>query len=356
MYKKYDICCTFGVIPFIAADDYHDLSQQDLLPLSIERAAVLKTGMELGVLDAALHGYSHQTILKKEDGGYSEFAGLEYEAQLNRITDGKKYLEDLLDAKIITFIPPWNIYDLNIIDVLEKRGFTCLSADRRSRPIKKETSLMFLPVTCYVQQLREAVSEARNSVDPNPVIVFLMHEFDFLEVDKKHGQVTYQEFDDMLNWLSNQQDIRFMSIGKALERISDLSVKRYIDNSYTFYSRVPVPSFIKNKIIEKIKKSKLYLSSSNILNFKIRFWVYTVIFYVCIIIFSFIPVFFSGLLLFKIQPKAIPLFKYGSPIFMILFLIYTFHDFEIYFKSMVAIMILLGINIGIYFSITKLQK
>lgn len=68
--------------------------------------------------------------------------------------------------------------------------------------------------------------QSRTSFDPQPVIVVLFHEYDFQEIDETRGRITYQEFYELLNWLSSQRDVRLLSISQAAQGINDLSAKR----------------------------------------------------------------------------------------------------------------------------------
>ncbi|MCH7558351.1 MAG: DUF2334 domain-containing protein [Planctomycetes bacterium] len=103
-FQKHNISCTFGVIPYVHVGDSHDASPQDVVPLTPTKANILNNAIKTGTLEVALHGYSHQTNHKR--GGYTEFSGLAYDSQLERITKGKNLLEEMLDTQITIFIPP----------------------------------------------------------------------------------------------------------------------------------------------------------------------------------------------------------------------------------------------------------
>jgi hypothetical protein len=61
----------------------------------------LRTGISTGRFEIMLHGYHHD-----EPDGRLEFASGAHLAQ--RVADGRKYLEDLLDTTIRVFVPPRN--------------------------------------------------------------------------------------------------------------------------------------------------------------------------------------------------------------------------------------------------------
>jgi len=97
-FQKYNACCTFGVIPYVCAGNIHDTRPQHIVPLTSVKADILINAIKVGVLEVALHGYSHQTIRESMYYGSTEFSGLDYNAQVNKIAKGKKCLEKILDT------------------------------------------------------------------------------------------------------------------------------------------------------------------------------------------------------------------------------------------------------------------
>ena len=128
-----------------------------------------------------------------------------------------KLLEGMIEAPVSTFVPPWNRYDENTLRALEALGFSTLSADNKRRAVTKAYKLNFLPYSCSISKLRDAVKASRTSSDPQSVIVVLFHEYDFNEIDQKRGRITYQEFYELLNWLKSQKDVRLLSISQATQ-------------------------------------------------------------------------------------------------------------------------------------------
>lgn len=216
-FRKNHAAVTFSVIPFVCDGDIHDPSPMGRVPLPPEKAAILKQGIEEGVLDIALHGYSHQTIDARQ---MTEFSGLDYSLQLQRVTRGRGFLEAITGTPVATFVPPWNQYDPVTLRALVAAGFSTLSADGDG-PMPRDTRLDYLPFTCGLGRLREALPEARASSDTRPIVVVLFHQYDFKEIDQKRGKVTFQEFGHLLNWLRSQKDIRLLSIRQAIEMVAE---------------------------------------------------------------------------------------------------------------------------------------
>lgn len=272
-FHKYALPCTFGVTPFVCAGDIHDPSLQDVVPLTPLKADMLKNVISANLLEVALHGYSHQTNHLWTHRRFSEFLGLDYQSQEEKISKGKSFLEETLNTTITTFIPPWNTYDLNTVKILEKLGFTCISTYIR-RKIKKSRKLKFLPYTCDIHRLRDAVESARCSQDPQPVIVTLFHEYDFMEIDKKRGNLSFQDFDELLAFFSSQKDICVLSINQATRQIDDLGFRRF---SYNKPSNIILP-FV------PAEASDVYLSSKYAFNKKMKRWARAVAFYVAVVV------------------------------------------------------------------------
>lgn len=223
-FRRRGASITFGVIPFVCVGDIRDPSPMDMVPLTSEKAGILRAGFEDGILDVALHGCSHQTNNAKHR---SEFCGLDFHHQVERLAKGKKLLEEVIDAPVTTFVPPWNRYDRNTLRALERVGFVTLSADEHGE-VARNSRLHFLPASCGLSELREAVGAARTSLDNQPVIVVLFHAYDFREIDRKRGKTTFREFCDLLDWLKAQRDIRLLSISQATHVIRDLSGNRLL--------------------------------------------------------------------------------------------------------------------------------
>jgi len=135
---------------------------------------------------------------------------------------------------------------LNTLRALEKNGLTTISASRK-RPVIDNSSLNYLPFTCTVNQLQEAVIKAEHSSDAQPLIVVLFHSYDFREVDEKRGSTTWLEFSELLDWVSARKDVKLLSIGQATRVIQDLSAHRYQWNSTLHPALKYLPAFMRHK-------------------------------------------------------------------------------------------------------------
>jgi len=334
---------TFGVIPFISSGDLRNPCPQDVFPLTSMKANILKTAFKDGTLEIALHGYSHHTIDAKH---MTEFSGLDYSRQVERIAKGKQLLEEMICSPITTFVPPWNTYDLNTLRALEKLRFSTLSASRGG-PVRENSLLNFLPATCILPQLRAAVKAARLSSDIQPVIIVLFHEYDFREIDARRGNTTYQEFYDLLMWLKSQADVRLLSIGQATKIVNDLNANRFLLNKRINSLWNLLPSFLLKG------HGNLYADSAELLR---MLWLPFGVFYLTIATLAASISFMIGYLVFPKSAFIANICKYGSIAMTIIILIYAFLSLQISFKGMTLSIGAVSVSIGIWLSLLYLKK
>ncbi len=221
-FRKNRAPITFGVIPFKVAGDVHDPSPQDLIPLDSSKAEILKSGYEEGILEISMHGYAHQS---NGSEALSEFANLGFKEQVEKLSSGKEFLQKVSGAPVTTFIPPWNTYDANTLFALEETGFSMLSANEKGL-ILKGSNIKYLPTSCGLTELRDAIRAARRSRDNQPLVVVLLHDYDFLDINPQIGEITFRDFTDLVDWTAAQEDVHILSIGQAGEWIEDLGADR----------------------------------------------------------------------------------------------------------------------------------
>lgn len=338
-FKNFNAPVTFGVIP-------HRLSPM--------KAAILRENVKSGVLEVALHGYTHQSFRTKTNGDFSEFSGRDYDSQLQIITAGKNLLEEMLGIQISTFIPPWNSYDINTLRVLEKIGFKTISADIHG--VTKESSqLRFLPATCsFRDNIQEAVRSARRISDDRPIIVILFHSHEFIEIDKKTGKFTFQDFIELLTWITSQKDIHVRTIDETTQVIRDLDSHRFINYaSYVSSSLYRLsPNFLKKSINPII----VYPSVQTLSDMRVKSWLFLTLLYLVSLMSSITITYWAGFHVFSKYKNLGTIAKYASMTAFGLSAAYAFYDFKIYFKGAMMLIILLGASIGIFVSLISIRK
>ncbi len=344
-FGKHEASITFGVIPFRCVRDAHDPSPQDIVPLTSIKANILKNGFKDGILDIALHGYSHQTISAKQ---MTEFSGLAYNAQVERLAKGKNFLEGIINAPVTTFVPPWNKYDLNTLRALEELGFSTLSAGMDG-VATENSNLIFLPATCHLSRLRDAVKAARTSSDTQPVIVVLFHAYDFKEIDEKRGSITYQEFSDLLNWLKSQDDVCLLSISQAAKVINNLSASRFLLNKRNRALSRLLPSSLRDEESITIYQEYRGYPVSPKIFLKVGG------FYLLIVISVTVLFLIMGIFCFR-DLCVMNIGTFGSVALSIIVLIYAFHDWQVSVRGMVVSAGVVGASIGLCLSFLYIKK
>lgn len=336
-FRNHNLSATFGVVPYVCTGDYHDVHPQDFRPLTVEKVEILKDAIKAGILEAALHGYSHQTFRSEADGGYSEFSGLDYKDQLKKISSGKNCLEEMLGIQAATFIPPWNKYDNNTLLALEELGIKTISASLRGS-ILESSRLNFLPETCFLNRLKAAVELARGLPEKRPVIVVVLHEYDFPDPkDEKKGHV-YREFEELLKWLASQKDICARTIDQTTKIVPDLSAHRLKINSFYFrrwWADLAPP-------LKRLAPKVVYLSQKTACTVKRNHLTALLFFYLTLLMVSGVITFLGGSILF---PRAWLLAfacKYGFATLLVLALAYSLYSRTFSYKRAMVIVILLG--------------
>lgn len=97
---------------------------------NIELINFLRQKLRKGQIEIMLHGYHHEDF----DGGPEFFAGKNL---IEKVAEGKKYLEYLLDTKIRVFVPPHNTISRTGLRAVIASGLQlgCLTGIRGSWPI-----------------------------------------------------------------------------------------------------------------------------------------------------------------------------------------------------------------------------
>jgi hypothetical protein len=251
VFLKEQIPLTLGVIPFDCDDT----------PLKEKKIAVLHEGLKTGLIEVAVHGYCHQNINPPEHICDTEFEGETYTRQHEKITTAKSFLEKTFSRPMQTFIPPFNTYDLNTLNIIENLQFKTLSADK-NRIIRKNSTLKFLPKTCDLLRLKDTIQKSHGFIGTNPIIVVLLHPYDFKELHPQRAKFDFHQMVEILKWVKQQPNVQFKNIGQASEAIKDLSPQRYRNYQRSFGLRNFIPE---NKFLNFWIPGEIYLSFSALL-------------------------------------------------------------------------------------------
>lgn len=100
--------------------------------------------------EIAQHGFSHDALafvprLVDNVKSKSEFAGIPYEKQYERIKKGKEILESF-GLRITTFAAPWHAFDINTLEALVRLNFGQVSDGHFIVPKFYKNRLLLIPV------------------------------------------------------------------------------------------------------------------------------------------------------------------------------------------------------------------
>jgi len=194
-----------------------------------ETACHLTRGLASGLLEVALHGRLHRDAGMGRNGRPSEFEGVPIDSQREWISTGRDLLEAVFQDRVHGFVPPWNGYDSATLQVLQELGFSYLSADL-SVPKKMFGPLRILPLTCNLRRLDMAIIQARRFERFAPVIVVVMHHYDFDRDadDPPCKPYTYEEFNTLLDGLVGLPRIRFCTLKELSDSMSSAANRVWV--------------------------------------------------------------------------------------------------------------------------------
>lgn len=150
----------------------------------------------------AMHGFEHKYI--NQNGGIlkinfkSEFAGLSYEDQLEKIKKGKEILKSQ-NIETDIFVAPGHSFDKNTLKALKEVGFKVISDGIALYPFEKYGILWIPQIAWRPKKFR--IGLITFCLHPN-----FMEESDFEKLEKflKENKKNIGKFDDFINWYKNQ--------------------------------------------------------------------------------------------------------------------------------------------------------
>lgn len=162
-------------------------------------------------VEIAQHGVTHQRVATEVR---SEFLGIPLEIQRQRILAGKLRLEQMFNRPVETFIPPWNSYDQNTLDVLQQLGFTCLSDDWRSAAYRPE--ICQFPQTATLHHTITLLDHYR-AFPPGSMIVVLFHSYDFLDAGNASAGIDIKLLERALDRVAVRDDLEAHTMSEIAE-------------------------------------------------------------------------------------------------------------------------------------------
>lgn len=132
IFDIYGVPQTLGVIPFCAADSFHDPAGTRISPLERNAGMISFLGeyTERSGSEIALHGYTHRTnrLSRPSKREYFEFRGIGLEEQEELVRKGTDAIIRCIGMRPQTFIPPWNRLDASTLEACIRNGYKIVSA------------------------------------------------------------------------------------------------------------------------------------------------------------------------------------------------------------------------------------
>ena len=168
-----------------------------------------KEGLTQEIFTIAIHGWHH-----------ASFANLSRSAQVSEIQYGKNKLDQILDANVLAFVPPFNEFNQDTIYAVKTDGLTLISSSVYAGDIpRKEDGIAYLPQTVTtatvvqndtwaLSSFESVTQEIRNSWDLYGVAVIVVHPRQLIASGSEDRWQTYA---NIIEWIAANQGsiIRF---------------------------------------------------------------------------------------------------------------------------------------------------
>jgi hypothetical protein len=174
----------------------------------------------------------------------------------------------------------------------------------------------------------------------DPIVVCLFHAHDFADSGDRRGELTYQGFTDLLDWVSSQPDVRFVAPSGPFRHIdlspNRLRVNRSLDQPL-FGGWAIIPPFIaarseRNVYLPTDAARKIHRTAKN----------YTILFYAVCLFLAWLSSLGFGSLLRRRSRRLVSTAMYLSALLIALSLVYAFRDLRLGWRGLTASLVLLG--------------
>ncbi|HOC87070.1 MAG TPA: DUF2334 domain-containing protein [Prolixibacteraceae bacterium] len=205
LFFKHNIPLVLGIIPF-------DSNDEPLFGKNFNFAHALSSAVKDGRIEIALHGYNHELI-----NGEAEFSRLDYKEQVRRVKRGKSFLDSIFQTNVVSFIPPWNVYDHNTFKALHENGFHIISSS-----LANLTSDQF--DFCYFPYTTEEMDHVRTLISDNinreGIIVVMFNPYD------PRPEELLQNIDEVLTEIKRNKNLKLSTFKNLSEDGNCISKKQ----------------------------------------------------------------------------------------------------------------------------------
>jgi hypothetical protein len=240
IFEKYNIPQVVGTVPYVTEGIQNAHSNRyHLLQENNDIVSLIKEYQKKGLIDIAQHGFTHQTNICHPDKyneitkfdclpgadrqlpsyaplnpeGYSEFRHLPFEIQKAKISIGKQYLQKVFNARIETFIAPWNSVDGKTLQALKELGFSNVLCGKRVHNTKKINV-----VSCLHEDIfKLPIIIDGTSKEDQPILVHILYHSWML------NERGIKKLDKMLSTLRLNENLRFITSAQLKEVFPQIS-------------------------------------------------------------------------------------------------------------------------------------
>lgn len=217
-FERHRAPLTVAVIPFQRVSG-------ELVALGSEQVSHIARLLRTGLVEVALHGYVHDECSRTPHGDPSEFWGVPLPQQLHLLGVGRDRLAAVFDSSPKGFVPPWNTFDENTIRAARAVGFDYISAARHL-PRVADADAVLVPISCNVSHVKRAVAEAERFAPLRPVIVAVLHHYDFKESGSQNFRMDLHLLDRMLEWLTTHPGLSVSTVSHLAGQIPPAGWRR----------------------------------------------------------------------------------------------------------------------------------
>lgn len=208
--RRHRVSATFATIPFRIVDG-------ERVELSEARARPLIDAMHEGLIEIAQHGHTHRRR-HPEPAPPTEFSASPYDEQYALISEGKQHLEAIFGIRIAGFVPPWNSYDSTTVECLSRLGFNYLSAGWHM-PDARSCALRLLPRTVRFAAFAAAFTEAVRFEAANPVLIVVLHHYEFAESGIPGSVTDLDQFERALQQALSHKHLRVANLSQLAKEV-----------------------------------------------------------------------------------------------------------------------------------------
>lgn len=208
--RRHQVSATFATIPFRIVDG-------ERVALSRARAQPLIDATHEGLIEIALHGHTHRRR-HPEPAPPTEFSTCPRDEQHMLISEGKQHLEAIFGIRITGFVPPWNSYDSATVECLLRLGFDYLSAGWHM-PDARACALRLLPRTVRFAAFAAAFAEALRFEAANPVLIVVLHHYEFAESGIPGSLTDLDQFDSAVEWALAHKNLRVSNLSQLASEV-----------------------------------------------------------------------------------------------------------------------------------------